>query len=104
MELTDVLPSEHRKEMKSQYMADRYLYMDTIADALDKKVFSCSVNVTWHSELHEAIEEIVDVLEPDLVIKRISANSSSLNPFAMPVDRHSLRYCKAPLLLVRDLH
>jgi universal stress protein E len=78
MELTDVLPSEHRKEMKSQYMADRYLYMDTIADTLDKKVFSCSVNVTWHSELHEAIEEIVDVLEPDLVIKRISANSYSL--------------------------
>ncbi|MGK0306538.1 MAG: universal stress protein E [Gammaproteobacteria bacterium] len=104
MELTDVLSSEHRKEMKSQYMADRYLYMDTIADMLDKKGVSCSVNVAWHRELHEAIEEIVDELEPDLVIKRISADSSSLNPFAMPVDRHLLRYCKAPLLLVRDSH
>jgi universal stress protein E len=102
MELTDVLSSDHRKEMKSQYMADRYLYMDTIADDLDQKGISCSVNVAWHRELHEAIEEIVDELEPDLVIKRISADSSNINPFAMPVDRHLLRYCKAPLLLVRD--
>jgi universal stress protein E len=104
MELTDVLSSEHRKEMKSQYMADRYLYMDTLADTLDKKGISCSVNVAWHRELHEAIEEIADELEPDLIIKRISADSSNINPFAMPVDRHLLRYCKAPLLLVRDSH
>ena len=102
MELTDVLSSEHRKEMKSQYMADRYLYMDTIADKLDQRGISCSVNVAWHRELHEAIEEIVDELEPDLVIKRISANTSNINPFTMPVDRHLLRYCKAPLLLVRN--
>ena len=38
MELTDVVSSEHRKEMKSQYMADKYLYMDTLADVLDKKI------------------------------------------------------------------
>jgi universal stress protein E len=104
MELSDLLSSEHRKEMKSQYMADRYLYMDTLADTLDEKGISCSVNVAWHKELHEAIEEIVDELEPDLVIKRISAQTSNINPFAMPVDRHLLRYCKAPLLLVRDSH
>ena len=102
MELTDVLSSEHRKEMKSQYMADRYLYMDTIAENLDQKGISCSVNVAWHRELHEAIEEIVEELEPDLVIKRISADASNINPFTMPVDRHLLRYCKAPLLLVRN--
>jgi universal stress protein E len=92
MELMDVLSIEHRKKMKSLYMADRHLYMDTIADTLVKKGLSCSVNVVWHRELHEAIEEIVDELEPDLVIKRISADSSNLNPFAMPVDRHLLRY------------
>jgi universal stress protein E len=104
MELTDVLSSEHRKEMKSQYMADRYLYMDTLADDLDQKGISCSVNVAWHRELHEAIEDIVDELEPDLVIKRITADTININPFAMPVDRHLLRYCKAPLLLIRDSH
>jgi universal stress protein E len=104
MELTDVLSSEHRKEMKSQYLADRYLYMDTLADDLDQKGISCSVNVAWHRELHEAIEEIVDELEPDLIIKRITADRFNINPFAMPVDRHLLRYCKAPLLLVRDSH
>ncbi|WP_339723250.1 universal stress protein [uncultured Paraglaciecola sp.] len=104
MELTDVLSSDHRKELKKQYMADRYLYMNTLADALEKKGISCSVNVAWHRELHEAIEEIVDAITPDLVVKRITADSSNINPFAMPVDRHLLRYCKAPLLLVRDSH
>jgi universal stress protein E len=102
MELTDVLSSDHRKEMKSQYLADRYLYMDSLADKLEQKGVTCSVNVAWHRELHEAIEQKVDELEPDLVIKRISADASSINPFTMPVDRHLLRYCKAPLLLVRQ--
>ena len=60
--------------------------------------------MAWHRELHDAFEEIVDELEPDLVIKRISADTSNINPFAMPVDRHLLRYCKAPLLLVRNSH
>ncbi|MFT5313284.1 MAG: universal stress protein E [Paraglaciecola sp.] len=100
--LTDVLSSEHRKEMKRQYVADRYLYMDTIAAELDKKGIKCSVRVVWHRELQEAIEEAVIELEPDLVIKRISADAGSHNPFTMPVDRHLLRYCPAPLLLVLE--
>ena len=104
LELTDVLSSDHRKEMKSQYMADRYLYMDSLADTLDQKGVNCSVNVAWHRELHKAIEQIVNEIEPDLVIKRISADVSSINPFTMPIDRYLLRYCKAPLLLVKQSH
>lgn len=102
MELTDVLSSDHRKEMKQQYMADRYLYMDELAAELDEKGIKCSVQVTWHRELHEAIEQAAIELEPDLVIKRISADAGSINPFAMPVDRHLLRYCSAPMLLIKD--
>jgi hypothetical protein len=36
MEITDLLSREHRKEMKRQYPADSYLYMDTIADSSGK--------------------------------------------------------------------
>jgi universal stress protein E len=102
MELTDVLSSSHRKELKRQYMADRHLYMDTLANDLAEKNIECSIHVTWHRELHEAIEEAVDKLQPDLVIKRISADASNINPFTMPVDRHLIRHCRAPLLLVKD--
>ncbi|MFT5675597.1 MAG: universal stress protein E [Paraglaciecola sp.] len=102
MELTDVLSSDHRKEMKKQFLSDRYLYMDTIAEVLDKKDIKCSVRVAWHRELHEAIEDAVVELNPDLVIKRISADAGSINPFTMPVDRHLLRFCPAPLLLVNS--
>ncbi|MFT4941299.1 MAG: universal stress protein E [Paraglaciecola sp.] len=102
MELTDVLSSEHRKEMKEQYLSDRHLYMESIAETLHKKNVKCSIHLTWHRELHEAIEEAVIELKPDLVIKRISADAGSINPFTMPVDRHLLRYCPAPLLLVNS--
>jgi universal stress protein E len=102
MELTDVLSTDHRKEMKRQYMADRSLYMEDVAASLDKKGIKCSVNIAWHRELHEAIEKAVDELQPDLVIKRITDETGSLNPFTMPTDRHLLRYCHAPLLLVKQ--
>jgi universal stress protein E len=102
IELTDVLSSEQRDEMKQQYIADRYLYMDEVAAKLIEKGISCSVQVAWHRELHEAIVQATIELSPDLVIKRISADARSINPFAMPVDRHLLRCCPAPLLLIKD--
>lgn len=102
LELTDVLSGEHRAEMKREYLGDRYLYMDTIAAELDKKGISCSVRVEWCSEVHRAIEEVVEELKPDLVIKRITAEHLSINPFALPLDRHLLRYCQAPLLLIKE--
>lgn len=101
MELSDVLSTDHRKELKRQYLSERSLYLQDIAQTLEKKGIKCSYHVAWHRELHEAIEQAVDEIKPDLVIKRISAERDSLNPFAMPIDRHLLRYCHAPLLLVR---
>ncbi|MFA3790135.1 universal stress protein UspE [Aliiglaciecola sp. SL4] len=101
LDLTDVLSSDHRKEMKKEYLADRYLYLNTIAEDLEKKNIRCTTHVQWCREVHEGIEDAVSKIQPDLVIKRITADSMSINPFAMPIDRHLLRYCKAPLLLVK---
>lgn len=104
MELTDVLSSDHRKEMKRQYMADRQLYLDSLAENIKHPNVTYTVHLSWHRELHEAIEQIVEEIKPDLVIKHISADADSHNPFTMPVDRHLLRYCNAPLLLVNDMN
>ncbi len=102
MELTDVLSSDHRKELKKQYLADRRMYLDSLAEPLEKQGIKCTIHLTWHRELHEAIELATDEIKPDLVIKRISADATSINPFAMPIDRHLLRNCNAPLLLVNN--
>lgn len=99
-ELGEILSSEHSKEIKRQYLADRKLYLDSLAAPLLKKGIKCTVHVTWHRERHEAIESTAKALHADLVIKRIGADLSSHNPFTMPVDRHLLRYCCAPVLLV----
>ncbi|MFT6952272.1 MAG: universal stress protein E [Paraglaciecola sp.] len=94
MALTNLLPSDHRKEMKRQYMADCSLYIEDIAATLGKKGVKCSINIAWHNELHEAMDEI----------KHISDETGSLNHFTIPTDRHLLRYCHAPLLLVKQSH
>lgn len=100
MDLTDVISSAHRKELKKEFLSDRTLYMESVAKDLREKGIDCSVKVTWHRELHEAVEEAAIELQPDLVIKRITEDEFTLNPFAMPVDSHLLRYCPVPLLLV----
>ncbi|GAC14678.1 universal stress protein [Aliiglaciecola lipolytica] len=101
LELTDVLSSDHRKEMKKEYLADRFLYMNTIIADLEKKNIRCTAHVEWCQDVAKGIEDAVNNLRPDLVIKRITADSTSINPFAMPIDRHLLRHCNAPLLLVK---
>lgn len=101
-DLTDLLSNKHREEMKQQYMADRELYLNEMAADVEKKGVKCSVEIAWNEEIHEAIEAVAKKRQPDLVIKRISAKASSINPFAMPTDRHLLRYCPAPLLLIKD--
>jgi universal stress protein E len=101
-DLTDLLSSKHREEMKQQYLADRELYLKELATEVEKKGIKCSIEIVWNEEIHEAIEAVAKVRKPDLVIKRISAHASSINPFAMPTDRHLLRYCPAPLLLIKE--
>lgn len=102
LDMSEMLSPEHRSEIKQQHIADRTLYMNSVAEELKEKGIACSVRVEWHQHLHEIIEEVVNELKPDLVIKRISANPLSINPFALPTDRHLIRYCKAPLLLVKQ--
>tara|TARA_R110000868_G_scaffold107314_3_gene293639 strand:- start:100 stop:1032 length:933 start_codon:yes stop_codon:yes gene_type:complete len=100
-QLIDVFSIEHCKEMKRQCLAERFEYLNAIALDLGKKGIKCTVQVEWEPEIQKAIKQVVDELEPDLVIKRISADQLSINPFALPIDRYLLRFCDAPLLLVK---
>lgn len=104
IELTILMSSDYREALKQQYMSERYLYLESIATDLENKGIKSSVKLVWHRELHEAIEEAVIELKPDLVIKRIGADISKNNPFTMPVDRRLLRHCSAPLLLIKDVN
>jgi len=100
-QLIDVFSVEHCKEMKHQCLTERTEYLNAIALDLAQQGIKCSVRVEWDPEIQEVIKQVVDELEPDLVIKRISADQLSINPFAMPIDRYLLRFCNAPLLLVK---
>ncbi|MGO4894464.1 universal stress protein [Flavobacterium sp. W21_SRS_FM6] len=101
LDLNEVLPSEQRDQLKEQHLADRTFYLQSIAKEVKSQDIECSVIVKWSPHLHEVIEEVVKTLQPDLVIKRVSAEPLSINPFALPTDRHLIRHCQAPLLLVK---
>jgi|GEM_PF-992549 len=101
-ELEGSLSTKHKNEIKDSCLHDCNQQLEKIARELDKKGIQCSVKVAWHREIEKAIEEAVVVSKPDLVIKKISANPKSINPFAMPIDRHLLRYCSASLLLIQQ--
>lgn len=99
-----ILAFEYQDEAKSSYVNTVKQCLEKLSNELETQGIHCSVNVQWHQEREVAIEKAVKMLEPDLVIKQVSANSNSINPFAMPIDRHLLRYCSAPLLLITQAH
>ncbi len=102
LELTAILAPDERKMLKQQYLEARQNYLDELCQQHSKTGFTLKSKVVWHKKLSHAVVEYTQDNEFDLTIKSISSDASSKNPFIMPTDWHLLRFCKSPLLLVRD--
>lgn len=99
-DLTEVLTQQQICDIRQQSLTRNQCYLMNLCQNIQKRGIRCDHRIVWHRHLPEAIEESVRLLTPDLVIKPISSESS--NPFAMPVERRLLRYCEAPMLLLRE--
>jgi universal stress protein E len=97
-----IFNNDDREKTKQDFIADRYIYLDTIANDLEEKGIKCSARVEWNHSLHDAIEAVIEELKPDLVIKRIGTGKNNFNPFTTPVDRNLIRYSPAPVLLIKS--
>ena len=102
IEISPLISGDHKKAIKEKKLQSRLDYLDEIKQSLESKNIPVTTQVIWHRKIQKAVIETCDNLKPDLVIKRISENASSVNPFTMPVDWQLLRNCPAPLLLVKD--
>lgn len=101
-EISPLISNDHKNAIKSKKLQNRLDYLNEIKTALKDKQVPIETHVIWHRKVQNAVIEMNEELKPDLIIKRISENASSVNPFTMPMDWQLLRLCPAPLLLVKD--
>ncbi|WP_196137952.1 universal stress protein UspE [Aliikangiella sp. G2MR2-5] len=101
-ELSPLLSSNHKKQIKEQKIQERQEYLEQLKSNIESKNIPVQVMVKWNRKIQRAVMEACDELKPDLVVKRISESANSVNPFTMPMDWQLLRYCPAPLLLVKS--
>jgi len=101
-DMSPLISSAHKKAIKEQKIQRRLAYLDEIKLSLADKNIPITTQVVWDRKIQNAVIKTCQRKDPDLVIKRISENASSVNPFTMPVDWQLLRKCPAPLLLVKD--
>lgn len=101
-ELSPLIKSNLKQEIKDKKLQTRLDYLDEIKKSIESKGIPVATKVIWHRKIQKAVIQACDEINPDLVIKRISENATSVNPFTMPVDWQLLRNCPAPLLLVKD--
>lgn len=101
-ELSPLLSNSHREAIKEKKLQSRLKYLNQIKASLATYDIPITTHVQWHRKVQSAVIDTCQLLSPDLVIKRISCNANSINPFTMPIDWQLLRRCPAPLLLVKD--
>lgn len=101
-DLTPLLSSNHKDQLKQQKLQDRLNYLNELKQNIESKGIPVTTQVKWHRKIQHAVIEACDEIKPDLVVKRISETASSINPFTMPMDWQLLRKCPKPILLVKD--
>jgi len=101
-EMSPLLSAEAKAKIRQAKIDERLDYLDKLKDFVEAKGIPVETKVMWHRKIQNAVSELCEQLNPDLVVKRISESASSINPFIMPMDWQLLRKCPVPLLLVRD--
>jgi universal stress protein E len=102
VEISPLISKEQKKAIKTKKIQNRLEYLNEIRDSLESTGIPITTQVVWNRRIQKAVIRASHEFGPDLVIKRISENASSVNPFVMPVDWQLLRKCSVPLLLVKD--
>ncbi|PJG59227.1 universal stress protein UspE [Aeromonas cavernicola] len=103
-EMTAMLSSEEREEMRQGVMSQRREWLDDIVSAYQTKQIEWEIKVVWHNRPFESI--IQEALEQhhDLVVKATHHHNFLQTFIFTPTDWHLLRKCPCPVLLVKEGH
>lgn len=84
----------------SGYLDVRRRWVDTELARLQEQGIEAEGQVVWHRPPHEEIAHMAGELRPDLVIKEATPVQGLDRILGTPEDRHLVRLCPAPLMLV----
>ena len=84
----------------SGYLDVRRRWLDTELAKLQEQGIEAEGQVVWHRPPYEEIAHMAAELRPDLVIKEATPVQGLDRILGTPEDRHLVRLCPAPLMLV----
>ncbi|GAW97275.1 MULTISPECIES: universal stress protein UspE [Colwellia] len=100
-EMTTILSSVDRDNMRQMVIKERQVWLDDIISATNCKMKITS-QVVWHNRPFEAIIKQVIAHNYDLVIKGTHQHDKFKSVVFTPTDWHILRKCPCPVLLVKE--
>ncbi len=95
----DLIPPQQAQQLKAHFVDRRRDWLEQTARELSAQGLNVHIDSRWAPTLHEALIDRALDLRPDLVIKDIGKDSASA---LSPADWKLLRFCPAPLMLVRS--
>lgn len=95
----DLIPPQQAQQLKAHFIERRRGWLEQTARRLIAQGLNVHIDSRWAPTLHEALIDRALDLRPDLVIKDVGKDST---PALSPADWKLLRFCPAPLMLVRS--
>ncbi|WP_445398587.1 universal stress protein UspE [Zobellella sp. An-6] len=101
-EMTSMLSSEERDEMREGVVQGREEWLKTLLEPYADSKIRFDLKVVWHSRPFEAIIQQVQDGNHDLVVKSTHKHALIQSFIFTPTDWHLLRKCPCPVLLVKE--
>ncbi|WP_107852660.1 universal stress protein UspE [Oceanimonas marisflavi] len=101
-EMTSMLSSEERDEMREGVLQGREEWLKTLLEPYAGSKIEFRLKVVWHSRPFEAINQQVQEQHHDLVVKSTHKHAMIQSFIFTPTDWHLLRKCPCPVLLVKE--
>jgi len=101
-EITSILSSEERDEMRDGVLSHRREQLQQIIQPYLNEGIDIEIRVVWNSRPFEQVLQEVKEANHDLVIKSAHEHSLLQTFIFTPTDWHLIRKCSCPVLLVKE--
>ncbi len=101
-EITSILSSEEREEMRTGVVAQREEWLETLIQPYRDEGLNLDLKVIWHGRPFESILQECQSFQHDLIIKSAHQHSLLETFIFTPTDWHLIRKATVPLLLVKE--
>lgn len=99
---SDFLSEPQYLQIQDHLVTSQETLLTDIANSITEKGIKSTAHVRFMPNIADALDDLTQSLEVDLVIKRRSEELTQFNPFYTPTDRQCIRHSHQPLWLVSD--